>query len=244
MLVTGGSSGIGRATALAFAREGATVVIADIHVEGGNKTVDMIKENKGDAIFFKTDVSKEADVSALITTIVKKYSQLDCAYNNAGIEGAIAPTAEYTEKNWDHVIATNLKGVWLCMKYEVKEMLKRGRGSIVNTASVTGLVGSPGMPAYASSKGGILQLTRTAALEYAKTGIRINAVCPGAISTPMLERILTCTPGAKAQIPTVFPIGRAGTPEEVAEAVVWLCSDAASFITGHAMTIDGGMTIQ
>lgn len=243
-MVTGGSSGIGRATALAFAREGAKVAIADIQVEGGKETVHMIKEKGGDTLFVETDVSKATDVEALINAVVETYGRLDCAYNNAGIEGVIVPTADYAEEDWDRVIATNLKGVWLCMKYEIPEMLKLGKGVIVNAASVAGLVGSPGMPAYASSKGGIIQLTRTAALEYAKTGIRINAVSPGAIRTPMLERILACNPDAEERIPVVFPIGRVGTPEEVSEAVLWLCSDAASFVTGHVMTIDGGMTIQ
>lgn len=243
-LVTGGSSGIGRATALSFAKEGARVVIADIQVEGGEGTVQMIRESNGIATFSKTDVSKQAEVEALINKAVKAYGRLDCAHNNAGIEGAMAPVADYTEENWDCIMATNLKGTWLCMKYEIQQMLKQGRGAIVNTASVAGIIGAPGMPAYAASKGGIVQLTRTAALEYARAGIRINVVCPGPIRTPMLERMISVNPEYEMLIKTVEPMGRAGTAEDVAESVIWLCSDAASFLTGHALVLDGGLTVQ
>ncbi len=243
-LVTGGASGIGRATALAFAREGAKVVVADVQVEGGQETEHIIKKGGGDAIFVKTDVSDAAEVENLINRAIKKYGRLDCAHNNAGIEGATALTADCTEENWDRTININLKGVWLCMKYEIPQMLMQGVGAIVNTASIAGLVGFRGLPAYCASKGGIIQLTRTAALEYAEKGIRINVVCPGVIRTPMVERVTGGKPEAEAQFTALEPIGRLGTPEEIAEAVVWLCSDAASFVTGHPMVVDGGFVTQ
>jgi NAD(P)-dependent dehydrogenase (short-subunit alcohol dehydrogenase family) len=242
-LVTGGASGIGRATALAFAREGAKLVIADINEEGGQQTVHMITEKGGEAIFVRTDVSQAVEVQALISTAVETYGRLDCAHNNAGISGGgRALTAEYPEDRWQQVIAVNLTGVWLCMKYEIPQMLHQGGGTIVNTASAAGLVGSRGISAYVASKHGVVGLTKTAALEYAQQGIRVNCVCPGVIQTPMTERALR-DPVMQAQI-TARPIGRVGAPEEVAEAVVWLCSDAASFVTGHAMSIDGGLVAQ
>ena len=243
-LVTGGGSGIGRACALAFAREGAKVVVADVMERGGEETVQMIREAGGESIFVKTDVSKAADVEALVKRAVDTYGRLDCGINNAGIEGINAPTADYTEENWNRVININLKGVWLCMKYEIPEMQKQGGGAIVNMASVAGLVGFQGMPAYCASKGGIIQLTKVAALEYAKAGIRVNAVCPGVIRTPMVERLTGGNPETEAQFTVMEPVGRMGTPEEIAESVVWLCSDAASFVTGHPMVVDGGLTAQ
>jgi len=237
-LVTGGSSGMGRTTALAFAREGAKVVIADIQVEGGEETVQTIDDTGGEAIFFKTDVSRRDEVEALINRVVETYGRLDCAFNNAGIEEtSLLPTAESTEENWDRVIGTNLKGVWLCMKYELAQMVKQGSGAIVNTASVGGLVGFEGIGAYVASKHGVIGLTKTAALEYATAGIRVNAVCPGVIRTPMLA-------DAEALLAPLEPMGRIGLPEEIAEAVVWLCSDAASFVTGHPMVVDGGILAQ
>jgi NAD(P)-dependent dehydrogenase (short-subunit alcohol dehydrogenase family) len=243
-LVTGGSSGIGRAAASAFAGEGANVVVADVLVEGGEETVRMIKEAGGEAIFVKTDVSKATEVEALIKKAVETYGRLDCAINNAGVEGTMAPTADCTEENWDCTININLKGVWLCMKYEIPQMLKQGGGAIVNMASVAGLVGLQGLPAYCASKGGVVQLTRTAALEYARAGIRVNAVCPGVIRTPLVDRLIAAQPEMEEALTAMEPVGRTGKPEEVAEAVVWLCSDAASFVTGHAMVVDGGFAAQ
>ena len=243
-LVTGASSGIGRAAALAFSREGAKVVTADVDVEGGMETVRTIQDAGGEAVFVRSDVSKAAEVEALISKAVETYGRLDCAYNNAGIEGTMGPTADCTEENWDRVIGTNLKGMWLCMKYEIPEMLTRGSGAIVNVSSIAGLVGIQGRPAYAASKHGVAGLTKAAALEYAQAGIRINAVCPGIIRTPMLERPLAQRPELEATLIAQVPVGRIGTPEEIAEAVVWLCSDAASFVTGHTMMVDGGYVAQ
>jgi NAD(P)-dependent dehydrogenase (short-subunit alcohol dehydrogenase family) len=180
----------------------------------------------------------------MVQGAVAAYGRLDCAYNNAGIEGILATTADYTEETWDRVMAINLKGVWLCLKYEVPQMLKQGGGAIVNTASVAGLVGGPLLPAYVASKHGVVGLTKTAALEYAKSGIRVNAVCPGAVRTPMMERGIAMRPEFETQALAAEPVGRMAKPEEIAEAVVWLCSEAASFVTGHAMAVDGGMVAQ
>jgi NAD(P)-dependent dehydrogenase (short-subunit alcohol dehydrogenase family) len=245
-LVTGGASGIGRATALTFAREGAKLVIADMNEDGGHQTVHMIQENGGEATFVQVDVSNTTAVEAMISKTVETYGRLDCAHNNAGIGSRPrAPLHECTEETWDRVLGINLKGVWLCMKYEIIQMLKQGGGTIVNTASIMGLVGSwTGSGAYNASKHGVVGLTKTAALEYATSGIRVNAVCPGYIRTPLLEATLTSRPEMEEQIVARHPVGRVGQPEEIAEAVVWLCSDAASFVTGHTMTVDGGYMAQ
>jgi NAD(P)-dependent dehydrogenase (short-subunit alcohol dehydrogenase family) len=241
-LVTGGGSGIGRASALAFAREGAKVVVADVAVEGGEETVRLIQQSGGEAIFGKTDVSRAAEVEALVSRAVQTYGRLDCAHNNAGIEGAAATTIDYAEDAWERVIAINLKGVWLCMKYEIPHLLKQGGGAIVNTASTAGLVGYRGGSAYVASKHGVVGLTKSAALEYAKAGVRVNAVCPGAIDTPMMGRLTGHRPQRAERMAAAEPVGRMGQPEEIAQAVVWLCSEAASFVTGHAMAVDGGIT--
>ena len=243
-VLTGAGSGIGRATALVFAREGAKVVVADIVVAGGEETVRMIKAAGGEAIFVKTDVTKTAEVEVLVKKTVETYGRVDCAFNNAGIEGEMAPTADCTEENWDRVVNIDLKGVWLCMKYEIPQMLKQEGGAIVNTASVAGLVGFQGIPAYVASKHGVNGLTKTAALEYAKAGIRVNAVCPGVIHTPMVERFFNANPQASEGMTALEPVGRLGKPEEIAEAVLWLCSDAASFVTGLPMAVDGGLVAQ
>lgn len=243
-LVTGASSGIGRASALAFAREGAKVVVADVSIDGGQETVRLITSNGSEAIFVKADVSQTAEVEALVRKTVVTYGRLDCAHNNAGVEGALVTTAEYTEAEWDRVISINLKGAWLCLKYEIAQMLAQGGGSIVNTASGLGVVGLAMYPAYVASKHGVIGLTKTAALEYAKSGIRVNALCPGVIQTPMIDRVLTRHPQLAELLTATEPVGRLGKPEEIAEAAVWLCSDAASFVTGHAMAVDGGYLAQ
>ncbi len=242
-LVTGGSSGIGKESAIAFARAGATVVIADIDVNAGKKVIDQINNSTGDGEFQQADISKASDVKRLIEVIIQRHGKLDFAHNNAGVEGVLEKTAECSEENWDHVIRTNLKSVWLSMKYEILQMCKQGAGSIVNTSSVYGLVGCDrGMPAYSASKSGIIGLTKTAALEYASSGIRVNVICPGAIDTAFRHRLV----GPNGENPTRnqqrYPIGRIGTPEEVANAVIWLCSEKASYITGSVLTIDGGLT--
>jgi NAD(P)-dependent dehydrogenase (short-subunit alcohol dehydrogenase family) len=245
-LVTGGASGIGRATALTFAREGANLVVADMNEDGGQQTVHMITENGGEATFVQVDVTSASAVEAMISKTVETYGRLDCAHNNAGIGSRPrAPLHECTEETWDRVLGINLKGVWLCMKYEIIQMLAQGSGTIVNTASIMGLVGSwSGSGAYNASKHGVVGLTKTAALEYAKLGIRVNAVCPGYIRTPLIDHALLSRPEMEEQIIARHPVGRMGQPEEIAEAVGWLCSDAASFVTGHTMTVDGGYVAQ
>ena len=245
VLVTGGSTGIGKASSIAFAREGAKVVVSDVNVEGGEKTVRFIREARGEALFVKADVLLADEVEALVNKAVATYGRLDYAFNNAGIAGAIgASTHEYPEDSWERVIGINLKGVWLCMRYEIPQMLKQGGGAIVNTASIWGLVGAPGAAAYVASKHGVVGLTRAAALEYAPQGIRINAVDPGTIRTPILEPFVAAMPDFEAMMTARHPIGRIGLPEEVAEAVVWLCSDAASFVVGQNLPVDGGYTSQ
>jgi NAD(P)-dependent dehydrogenase (short-subunit alcohol dehydrogenase family) len=243
-LVTGAGSGIGRASALTFAREGARVVVADVVVEGGEETVNLIRNTGGEAVFVKADVSQAAEVEALINAAVVTYGRLDCAHNNAGIAGKALTLADDTEENWDRIMAINLKGVWLCMKYEIPQMLKQGGGAIVNTASDAGLIGVRRGGAYVASKHGVVGLTKTAALEYAKAGIRVNAVCPGPIDTPMLQRGASRRPQIIERMVAAQPGGRLGQPEEIAEAAVWLCSDEASFVTGLPMPVDGGYMAQ
>jgi NAD(P)-dependent dehydrogenase (short-subunit alcohol dehydrogenase family) len=243
-LVTGAGSGIGRESALAFAASRAQVLVSDVVVESGEETVAQIRAAGGEATFMRADVSQRADVEALIRQTVETYGRLDCAHNNAGIEGDLAPTCDCTEANWDRTLAINLKGVWLCMKYEIPQMVEQGGGVIVNTSSVAGLVGFLNLPAYVATKHGVAGLTRTAALEYAQQGIRVNAVCPGVIHTPMIDRIVGGDAEAEAQFTALEPVGRMGAPAEVAQAVVWLCSDAASFVTGIAMPVDGGFVAQ
>jgi NAD(P)-dependent dehydrogenase (short-subunit alcohol dehydrogenase family) len=239
-LVTGGAMGIGEATALSFAREGAKVAVADLDAAKGQDVANRIKDGGTEAVFMKCDVSKSGDVKQMIETVVERFGRLDCAFNNAGII-VLAPTAELSEDDWDRMIAIDLKGVWLCMKYEIQQMLKQGSGAIVNSASVAGYIGTPGMCAYTAAKHGVVGITKTAALEYVKAGIRVNAVCPGAIETPILAPL---DDAVKEVLKQMHPIGRFGRPEEIASAVLWLCSDAASFCTGIAMPVDGGLLAQ
>jgi NAD(P)-dependent dehydrogenase (short-subunit alcohol dehydrogenase family) len=239
-LVTGGSYGIGQATAVAFALRGAKVVIADWTEDADHATLDKIKAAGSEGLFIKCDVSKAADITSMIDKIFSTFGRLDFAFNNAGIEGITAVTQECTQDNWEKTLAVNLTGVWLCMKHELSHMLRQGKGAIVNCASVAGLVGFPGLPAYVASKHGIVGLTKTAALENAKSGVRINAVCPGVIRTAMIDRITGKDKAAEKRFADMEPIGRFGEPAEVAEAVVWLCSEAASFITGQTLPVDGG----
>ncbi len=243
-LITGGSTGIGRATAQIFAREGATIAVADVNVEGAEETVRLIQDAGGEAVFIKTDVSQAADAEAMVKQVVETYGRLDCAFNNAGIEGDLQPTQDYAEATWDRVLNINLKGVWLSMKAEIQQMLSQGGGAIVNTASVAGLVAVPAMSAYVAAKHGVVGLTKTAALEYAKAGIRVNAVCPGGVDTPMLKRVFGNNPQFAEAAVAAEPVGRLAQPAEIGEAVVWLCSEAASFVTGHPMAVDGGMLAQ
>lgn len=241
-IITGASSGIGRATALAFAREGARLALADVAIDGGHETAQMVKELGAESFFLATDVASKEAVAALVDATVQTYGRLDCAFNNAGIEGDMAPAAEITDANWDRVLDINLRGVMLGMRYEIPAMLANGGGAIVNTASVAGLVGFANLAPYVASKHGVVGLTRGVALEYGPQGIRVNAVCPGVIRTPMVARVLEEDPTLEAAFNEMEPIGRIGEPEEIAEAVVWLCSDAASFVTGLAMAVDGGLT--
>ncbi len=243
-LVTGGSAGIGRATALAFARQGASVVVADIDVSGGGETVRMIEQEGGEGLFVEADVSQAQDVKEMVERTIDAYGRLDFAFNNAGIEGERAPTADTNEENWDRVMDINLKGVWLCMKYEIPRMLEGGGGAIVNTSSVAGRVGFAQIPAYTASKHGIIGLTKAAALEYATENLRVNAVCPGVIDTAMIERYIGGDEELREQLVSSQPIGRLGQPQEVADVVVCLCSEGTSFVTGVAMPADGGYIAQ
>lgn len=239
-LITGGSFGIGQATAIAFARKGADVVVADLIEDAEQVTMKAITAEGGKAIFVPCDVSKAADITVMMDKIFDTFGRLDFAFNNAGIEGTLAPSHECTQENWDKVLAVNLTGIWLCMKHEIARMKQQGKGAIVNCASIAGLMGFPNLPAYVASKHAVIGLTKTAALENAQSAIRINAVCPGAIRTPMIDRITGKDKVVEQRFIDMEPMGRLGEPEEVAEAVVWLSSDAASFVTGHALTVDGG----
>ena len=242
-LVTGGGSGIGRATALAFAREGARVVIGNRNVQRGEETVAMIRKAGGEASFKRTDVLVTKDIEALVEHAVKEYGGLDLAFNNAGVEGDVASVVDQTEANYNAVMDVNVKGVWLSMKYEIPQMLKRGGGAIVNCSSVAGLIGFPNMAPYFASKHAVIGLTKVAALEYSAQGIRINAVNPAVIDTEMVDRIAAgFGMNKQADLVPLHPIGRLGRVEEIADAVVWLCSKKSSFVTGHSLVVDGGFT--
>ncbi len=241
-LITGGGSGIGRAAALIFAREGAKLAIADLNANGAQETVSMIERAGGQAFCVQCDVLKPAAVEDLVAQTVRRFGRLDCAFNNAGIGGDLARTADSTEECWDAVVGIDLKSVWLCMKYEIAQMLKQKSGAIVNTASIAGLGANPLGIAYSAAKHGVVGLTRTAAVEYAKIPIRINAVCPGVTETPMVEAGIAKRPQMRRVFQKIHPMGRLGRPEEIGEAVAWLCSDAASFVTGIPLPVDGGFT--
>ena len=245
-LVTGAGSGIGRATALAYAREGARVAAADVNVEGGEETVQLIKEAGGESILIHADVADSAGAELMVQRTVDAFGRLDCAFNNAGISGGRERrrSADYDEADFDRVIRINLKGVWLSMRAEIPQMLKQGSGAIVNTASIMGLIATPGSVAYMAAKHGVVGLTKAAALEYAADNIRVNSVCPGYINTPLVRPLFDNYAAMEATIISRHPVGRLGEPEEIAAAVIWLSSPAASFVTGHNMAVDGGYVAQ
>jgi NAD(P)-dependent dehydrogenase (short-subunit alcohol dehydrogenase family) len=240
-LITGGTTGIGRETAVLFAKEGAKVVFTGRREPEGNETLGLVRAAGGDGIFLKSDVSKGSDVQSVVHKTVEKYGRLDIAFNNAGVEGAWIPLAEQTEENWDYVHNINLKGLWLCLKYEIQQMTKQGAGGcIVNMSSVAGLMGFAGSGIYVASKHGVIGLTKVAAIECAPAKIRVNAVCPAVIETPMADRAFG-DPATNDRVRAMHPLGRFGKPGEVAEAVLWLCSHKSSFTTGQYIAVDGGL---
>jgi NAD(P)-dependent dehydrogenase (short-subunit alcohol dehydrogenase family) len=247
-LVTGSGSGIGRATAMKFAEEGAKVVVSDINVKAGEETVSLIRKAGGEAVFVEADVSRPGDVEMLIGAALKAFGSLDCACNNAGIEGKIAPMAEQSLENYDAIMAVNARGTFLCLQAEIAHMAKNGGGAIVNLASVAGLIGFPGLSPYVASKHAVNGLTKNAALEYGKQGIRVNSVCPGGVNTRMLDSLTEQTTGGAQSteefMDPLHPIGRIGQPVEIAELIVWLCSPRASFVTGANIPVDGGYVAQ
>ena len=243
-IVTGATSGIGRAAAIAYAREGAKVVVAGRRTKEGEETVRLVQAQGGEGIFVKTDVSKAVQVKELVERTLQKFGRLDIAFNNAGIEQVPLPYLEQEEKTFDQVVDINTKGVWLCMKYEIPAMLKTGGGSIVNTASVFGVIGVPGNEIYIASKHAVIGLTKSAAVEFGKQGIRVNAILPGVVDTDMYQRFAGDKPEFRAQMSAMHPIGRIGKPEDMAEAAIWLSSSKASFVTGHSLIVDGGYTAQ
>jgi NAD(P)-dependent dehydrogenase (short-subunit alcohol dehydrogenase family) len=243
-IVTGASSGIGRAAAMRFAAEGASVVAADVDTAGGEDTVDTIHEDGGEATFVETDVSDRDDVEAMVATAVERYGGLDFAFNNAGIEGHNDSLVDQSDDDWERVVDINLKGVFLGLQAEIPAMIEDGGGAIVNTSSIAGVVGFQGVSPYVASKHGVIGLTKTAALEYGRDGVRVNAISPGVIETPMVERASTANPEMIEGVSEATPMGRIGEPEEIGDAAVWLCSADASFVTGETLVIDGGYVSQ
>jgi NAD(P)-dependent dehydrogenase (short-subunit alcohol dehydrogenase family) len=243
-LVTGGSSGIGRATALAFGEAGARVAVFDVNSDGGSQTVRMIEERGGDALFIQCDVSSEKEAKQAFATMEEYYGKLDFAFNNAGIEGVSIDFADCNEDDWDKILAVNAKGVWHCMKHELQIMTEQSSGAIVNCSSIAGLVGFPKSSAYVASKHAVLGLTKTAALEYARQNIRVNAICPGVIQTAMIDRYTNGNKDTEKTLLSGVPVGRMGTADEIAQSVLWLCSDGASYVYGHALVVDGAWTVQ
>jgi NAD(P)-dependent dehydrogenase (short-subunit alcohol dehydrogenase family) len=239
-IITGGSSGIGRATAVALAKDGVKIAIAARRAKEGEETVRLVNEAGSEGTFVKTDVANEDDVRSLVEKTVKTYGRLDYAFNNAGIEETMTPLVDQTSDIFDQIMNVNVKGVWLCMKHEIPEMIRTGGGAIVNMSSGAGVIGFPQMPIYIASKHAVLGLTKSAALEYAKSGIRINAVAPGGVETDMLKRADEDNKQFVETLKSMHPIGRIGKPEEIANAVVWLLSDKASFVLGHTLLVDGG----
>jgi len=241
VLVTGAGSGIGRATALAFAKAGARLMLADIDGPAGEETAALVRVQQGEALFRQTDVTREADVAALVAATVAAYGRLDCAFNSAGIDIEDSRITECDESVFDRIMGVNVKGTWLCLKHELQQMEAQGGGAIVNAASIAGLKGAPLMAAYAASKHAVVGLTRSTAAEFAKRNIRVNVVCPGVIRTPMTRRHAEQAAAMPARMAAMHPMGRIGEPDEVAAVVLWLCSASASFVTGHAHAVDGGM---
>jgi NAD(P)-dependent dehydrogenase (short-subunit alcohol dehydrogenase family) len=240
-IITGGNSGIGRATAVALARQGVNITIAARRPKEGEETVKLVKDAGSEGIFVKTDVTKEDDIRSLVEKSTKKFGRLDYAFNNAGIEESMTPLVDQRSDIFDRIINVNVKGVWLSMKYEIPEMIKSGGGSIVNMSSVAGVMGFPQMPIYIASKHAVLGLTKSAALEYARSGIRINAVAPGAVKTDMAKRVMEGNPQLSQTLTSMHPIGRTAEPEEIADVVSWLLSDKSTFVLGHTLLADGGI---